>query len=325
VRYLNAAAERMFAVPEASALAQPISALLPELELDGQARTGQLVETTARRADGREFPVEMSLAPSRSAGGVEFSTAIIRDISARKRDEEAVRKARDAAEASNRELEAFTYSVSHDLRKPLRAMEGFSRALLEEFADRLDARGKDYAGRVASGAERMSQLMDDLLELSRAALVNLQVRQVDLSAIVDEVVAELRRRDPQRQVEVVVQEGLGARGDEALLHAVLENLVDNAWKFTARREQARIEFGAQKQLDGTLAYFVRDNGVGFDPDYAQELFRPFERLHKERDFTGTGVGLAIVQRVVRRHGGRVWAEGQPDQGATFYFTLGNAT
>jgi signal transduction histidine kinase len=248
-------------------------------------------------------------------------TAIIRDISARKRDEEAVRKARDTAEASNRELEAFSYSVSHDLRKPLRAIEGFSRALLEEFATRLDDRGRDYVTRVVAGAERMSQLMDDLLELSRAGRVNLQIQPVDLSALAHEIEAELRRRDPDRQVEVEIEDGLLARGDEPLLRAVLQNLLENAWKFTSRRELAHIAFGARAGADGTTCFFVRDDGAGFDPAYARDLFRPFERLHKESDFPGTGVGLAIVQRIVRRHGGRAWAESEPDRGATFYFTL----
>jgi len=322
VRFFNPAAERLFGIAEAEVLGQSIASLLPELKLDGDARTGRTLETAARGADGREFPVEISLAGWKSAGGAEFLTAIIRDICARKRSEEAVRKARDAAEASNRELEAFSYSVSHDLRKPLRAIEGFSRALLEEFADRLDARGKDYATRVASGAERMSQLMDDLLELSRAARVNLQIQQVDLSAIAHEIATELRRRNPDRQVELNVQDGLFARGDEALLRAVLENLLENAWKFTARRELAHIEFGARAEAEGALTYFVRDDGAGFDSAYAQDLFRPFERLHKESEFPGTGVGLAIVQRIVHRHGGRVWAEGEPNKGASFYFALG---
>jgi PAS domain S-box-containing protein len=321
VRYLNAAAERMFKIASADLIGQPVATLLPRLTLDGEPQT---LETTARAGDGREFSVEISLAGWRSAGGAEFRTAIIRDISARKRAEEALRRARDAAELSNRELEAFGYSVSHDLRKPLRAIEGFSRALLEEFSDQLDERGRDYARRVASGAERMSQLMDDLLELSRAARSNLQIEPVDLSALAHEVANELRRRDPERRVEMIIQDGLAAPGDEALLRAVLSNLLENAWKFTARHERARIELGARREADGRLVYFVRDDGAGFDPSYAQDLFRPFERLHKESDFPGTGVGLAIVQRIVRRHGGRVWAEGQLNQGATFHFTLGES-
>jgi PAS domain S-box-containing protein len=324
LRYLNHAAEKMFGVREADVVGESPAALLPQLDLT--AAPGQLVETVARRPDGREFPVEVSLAAWHSAGGARFLTAILRDIGARKKDELAVRKARDAAEASNRELEAFSYSVSHDLRKPLRAIEGFSRALLEELGEQLDARGKDYASRVASGAERMSLLMDDLLELSRASRVNLQIQTVDLSALAEEIATALRRRDPERQVEVSVQEGLTARGDEALLRAVLENLLENAWKFTSHHEQAHVEFAARVE-SGVPIYSVRDDGAGFDPNYAQDLFRPFERLHKESDFPGTGVGLAIVQRVVRRHGGRVWAEGAPEAGATFYFTLAdpNAT
>jgi PAS domain S-box-containing protein len=324
IRYLNAAAEGMFAVAGEDALGQPVGSLLPELHLGNGVGGGETLETLGRRADGRSFPVEISLAGWESAGGAKYLTAIIRDISARKRDELVVRKARDAAEASNRELEAFSYSVSHDLRKPLRAIEGFSRALLEEFGDRLDARGRDYATRVASGAERMSQLMDDLLDLSRAARVNLQIQSVDLSAIAHEIATGLRRRDPERKVDVIVQEGLVARGDEALLRSVLENLLENSWKFTARHERARIEFGAHTETGG-IVYFVRDDGAGFDPAYAEDLFRPFERLHKETEFPGTGVGLAIVQRIVRRHGGRVWADAAPEHGAIFEFTLTEST
>jgi PAS domain S-box-containing protein len=323
VRYLNAAAERMFGVAAADLLGQSVAILLPHLPLNGEQRTDQMLETLARRADdGREFPVEISLAAWHSAGGAEFRTAIIRDITARKRAEEALRRARDEAETSNRELEAFGYSVSHDLRKPLRAIEGFSRALLEEFGEPLDERGRDYARRVASGAERMSLLMDDLLELSRAARINLRVQPVELSALAHEVANELHRRDPERKVELVIEDGLVAAGDESLLRAVLSNLLENAWKFTSRHEHARIEFGARREPDGRVVYFVRDDGAGFDPSYAQDLFRPFERLHKESEFPGTGVGLAIVQRIVRRHGGQVWADGRPDQGATFHFTLG---
>src|SRR5262249_43704237 len=189
---------------------------------------------------------------------------------------------------------------------------------------RLDARGGDYATRGASRAERMAPLMDDLLQLSRAARGDLQIQKVDLSGNAPEIATQPGPPQPQRPGERKGPGRAGARGEEGLLRAVLENLLENAWKFSARRECAHIDFGARTEQDGALAYFVRDDGAGFDAAYAQDLFRPFERLHKESEFPGTGVGLAIVQRIVRRHGGRVWAEGAPQKGATFYFTLGDA-
>jgi PAS domain S-box-containing protein len=323
VTYFNPAAAALFGIAEAEALGRPVAELLPDMRLDGE-RLPSALETRARRADGSELLVEISLAAWRSAEGASFKTAILRDISARKRNEDVVRRARDAAEASNRELEAFSYSVSHDLRKPLRGIEGFSRALLEEAGDRLDERGRDYAARVVGAAERMSTLIDDLLELSRATSAKLHIAEVDLSLLAHEVAAELQRREPQRRVEFAIKDGLSVSGDPALLRAALDNLIGNAWKFTARHAHGRIEVGARCGSDGAQVFFVRDDGAGFDPAYAQDLFRPFERLHRESEFPGTGVGLAIVQRIVRRHGGRVWAEGEPEKGATFSFTVGES-
>jgi PAS domain S-box-containing protein len=225
----------------------------------------------------------------------------------------------------NAELEAFAYSVSHDLRAPLRSIDGFSRILLENYADRLDAQGQDYLQRVLMSAQHMRELIDALLTLSRVTRTELQREPVDLSALIKAIATELQQREPARQVEFTIAEGLQASGDPRLLRIVLENLLGNAWKYTSKHAQAYIEVGTQVQPDGQLAYFVRDDGAGFDMAYADKLFGVFQRLHGPNEFGGTGIGLATVQRIIHRHGGRVWAEAAVDQGATFYFTLGGDT
>jgi len=232
----------------------------------------------------------------------------------------------EAHRATLAELEAFNYSVSHDLRAPLRPLDGFSQALLDDYGDRLDERGVDYLKRIRAAAQRMGMLIEDLLELSRVSRAELHRQPVDLSTIVSSIVTELREGDPAREVEVVVAPDVRVQGDPRLLRIALENLVRNAWKFTNKRPQARLEFG---RSDGNVpggtpeepTYFIRDNGVGFDPTFAGKMFQPFQRLHKVTDFEGTGIGLAIVSRIVRRHDGRIWAESGPDRGATFFFTL----
>ena len=223
-------------------------------------------------------------------------------------------------EATNRELEAFTYSVSHDLRAPLRAIDGFGQILLKSYASRLDGAGKDYLSRIRTGTERMSRLIDDLLRLSHLTRAELERQAVDLSAIAREVIGELRQKEVDRVVEVVIEPGLVAEGDPVLLRATLENLIGNAWKFTGNKADARIEFRSDK-TGGATIFFVRDNGAGFEMAYADKLFGAFQRLHDETEFPGTGIGLASVQRIVHRHGGRVWAEGETGKGATFYFAL----
>jgi light-regulated signal transduction histidine kinase (bacteriophytochrome) len=236
------------------------------------------------------------------------------------RQREAVARAKDAAEAANRELEAFSYSVAHDLRAPLRSIDGFSQTLLEDYADKLDADGKKYFSFIRESAQHMAQLIDDLLALSRVTRSELHREGVDLSALARAAITRLQRSQPDRRVDVVIQEGLRGEGDPRLLAVVLDNLFGNAWKFSGRRDEARIEFGATSN-DGQRVYFVRDNGAGFDMAFADKLFGVFQRLHAAAEFEGTGIGLATVQRVVRRHGGRVWAEGEVNRGATFFFTL----
>jgi light-regulated signal transduction histidine kinase (bacteriophytochrome) len=236
------------------------------------------------------------------------------------RAEEALRHAKAAAEGASKELEAFSYSVAHDLRAPLRSIDGFSQAILEDSADRLDADGRRYLKHVRESAQQMGALIDDLLNLSRVTRAELRRERVDLSELARSVLEGLRESQPERQVEEVIQDGLVAQADPRLLDVALTNLLGNAWKFTGKRAAARIEFGAGAG-ERPPVYFVRDNGAGFDGKYADKLFGVFQRLHAAHEFEGTGIGLVTVQRIVQRHGGRVWAEGEVNRGATFYFTL----
>ncbi len=223
-------------------------------------------------------------------------------------------------ESVNKELEAFAYSVSHDLRAPLRSIDGFSQALVEDYNDRLDDTGRDYLARVRAASQRMGNLIDDILSLSRITRKELEVTEVDLSELVVSITGELNKIAPERKVEFIIQKGLRAKGDRILLQAALNNLLENAYKFTSKKEEARIEFGCSKENNRTVC-FVKDNGAGFDMKYAGKLFSPFQRLHHADEFSGTGIGLANVQKAIRRHGGEVWAESEKDRGAAFFFTL----
>lgn len=234
--------------------------------------------------------------------------------------EERVRERTARLEAANRELEAFCYSVSHDLRAPLRVLDGFSEELLRTCADRLDATGRHYLERIRAGSRRMGLLIDDLLQLSRIHRGEIRREWVDLTALAETIAADLRQQEPGRLVAFVIEPGLSARGDGSLLRVALENLLGNAWKFTGRKAEATIAFG-RSEHEGEPVFSVRDDGVGFDMAHAGKLFGAFQRLHSEREFPGTGIGLATVQRIVHRHGGKVWGEGAPGKGAVFYFTL----
>ena len=224
-------------------------------------------------------------------------------------------------EQANKEMEAFTYSVAHDLRTPLRGISGFAEALVEDYSDRLDETGREYAARVQAGCARMATLIDDLLYLSRVTRAPMNLQDVDLSAEVTAICDQLRARDPGRRVRVSVQDGVHVTADLALIRSTLENLLENAWKFTAGRDGAAIEFATTPVGDAPVCCYVRDNGAGFDPAYTAKLFQPFQRLHDASEFPGTGIGLASVRRVIERHGGRTWAEGAVGHGATIYFTL----
>jgi two-component system, sensor histidine kinase and response regulator len=226
-------------------------------------------------------------------------------------------------EHKNRELESFSYAVSHDLRAPLRRIDSFSRAVLESQGERLDEAGQRFLARVREASQHMSQLIDDVLYLSRVTRAELREQDVDLSGIASLILTRLQESEPERKVDVKLRPGVIVTGDGQLLRIAMENLLENAWKFTAKESETRIEFG-MTQVGGEATYFVRDNGAGFDMTYADRLFGPFQRLHPQGEFPGNGIGLATVQRIIHRHGGRVWAEGLVGQGATFYFTLARA-
>jgi PAS domain S-box-containing protein len=347
---VNSQTEKIFGYSRSELLQQSVETLIPQrfgpqhpghrTQFFGDAKVrpmGAGLELFALRKDGTEFPVEISLAPLQTAEGRLVSCAI-RDVTDHKQTRQAL--VRQAAEverqreelarsnveltAANKELESFSYSVSHDLRAPLRSIDGFSVALLEDCADKVDETGKEYLYRVRAATQRMGVLIDDLLDLSRVARVEMRQERVDLSAMAKSILTELASAHPERNASIQIEPRLETIGDSHLLRIVLQNLLGNAWKFTSKRQTPRIEFG-KTSSNGTSAYFVRDDGAGFDPAYAARLFGAFQRLHDRSEFPGTGIGLATVQRIVQRHGGRIWAEGALQRGATFYFTLAEAS
>lgn len=281
------------------------------------------------RRDGSRIPV---LAGMAYLGGPEELTAgMILDLTERKTAEEEIQRLNEELEqrvvmrtaqleASNKELESFAYSVAHDLRSPLRAIDGYAKFLLEDYGDRLDEEGREFLHRSRAASQRLGQLIDDLLELSRVTRADMDLTDVDLSSIARRISDDLLRSDPSRKAKFIIEPGVIAHGDERLLELVLQNLIGNAWKFTTKTEQARIEFGQLKEAR-TPTYFVRDNGAGFDMAYVDKLFKTFHRIHSPTEFPGTGIGLATVHRIIERHGGEVRAEGEVDNGATFYFSL----
>jgi signal transduction histidine kinase len=291
------------------------------LELEIYER--KLAEDTIRQArDNLEKRVQ-----ERTGKLAASNAEMIREVAERKRAEDDIRKLnaqlvqRSAQlEASNKELEAFSYSVSHDLRAPLRGIDGFSQAVLEDYDDKLDDSGRSYLHRVRAASQRMSQLIDAMLNLARLTRAEIHIKTFDMSTIVHDILEDLQKIEPEREVECVVVNNLLATADPQLIRAVLENLLGNAWKFTRQQPNPRIEFG-HGQYKGQAAYFVKDNGAGFDMAYAHKLFGTFQRLHAYTEFPGVGVGLATVHRIIQRHGGQIWAEGVVDKGAIFHFTL----
>jgi len=347
--YVNPAYERDFGVSTESLLGRrpdedwqlstPVSEYVACIRHVIESGDASNIELVSWRADGRRSIYEVRIVPERQADGkIAGALAIGRNITALKDTEDEIRRLnaeleqrveartrelaaeRAKLQAANKELEAFSYSVSHDLRAPLRSIDGFSRILLEDYADKLDEDGRENLHTVRAATQRMAVLIDDMLQLSRITRSEMRREMVDLGAIADEVARELQRAEPERRVEVVIHPHLSAVADGRLVRVVLENLIGNAWKFTGRQPEARIEIGRAHVPDGP-AFYVRDNGVGFDMTYVHKLFGAFQRLHTATEFPGTGVGLATVQRIVHRHGGRVWAEGRPGRGAAFYFTL----
>ena len=311
----------------------PLQTAQSDVVLDDE---GGVVRTTRtlRRRGGELRHVQLTFAPVPEDPGSGIVRLVqVDDVTDRVRAEAAVQSLNRTLEArvaartrelseANRELEAFAYSVSHDLRAPLRSIEGFSRILGDKYARDLDATGQDYLGRVRKATARMAELIDALLKLSRISRSGLAIADVDLSALAEEVGANLADAEPGREVALHVQPGMHARGDRALLHTLLDNLMGNAWKFTRDTASPRVEVGVDYGDDGAPVFFVRDNGAGFDADYADKLFRPFQRLHSHDEFPGHGIGLASVKRIIERHGGVVHASGAPGKGATFWFRLG---
>lgn len=284
-------------------------------------------EPIQTRAHGTRFLHTKKIPIFDSSGNPNYLLGISEDITERKAAEEEIRelnfrlqqKIREL-ESVNKELESFSYSVSHDLRAPLRAIDGFSREVLETYNDRLDAQGQDQLRRVRAASQRMGHLIDDLLKLARITRAEMQRSEVDLSAIAREIFSEQQRQEPRDQIEVSIAPNLRAHADPNLMRVALDNLLGNARKFSAHCGDPRIEFGSQRQ-DDEMVFFVRDNGAGFDMAYADKLFGAFQRLHPASEFEGTGIGLATVQRIIRRHGGHIWAQAQINSGATFFFTL----
>jgi PAS domain S-box-containing protein len=326
ITVVNAQTERVFGYQRRELEGQPVDLLVPEgtRPMD-QFRAGYLahsvpqpmgaaLQLAGRRRDGSTFPAEISLSAIDTDEGILVMVAV-RDVTRQRQQQEEL-------EQACRNLESFAYSVAHDLRTPLRALAGFSAALMEDYGDALGEAGRGYAQRIEAASEQMAAVIDDLSHLSRVSRVAMDPQPADVGAEAASIAAELQRDQPDRHARFTIQQPVWVRADRILAGTVLRNLLGNAWKFTSRQDDTSIEFGTMPAAEpGWVCCYVRDNGVGFDFAYVHKLFTPFQRLHAKDAFAGTGVGLASVRRIVERHGGRVWAEGAVGEGATFYFTL----
>jgi PAS domain S-box-containing protein len=322
---VNAEAERLFGYKRTELIGQPVEILVPEAAraVHSGHRAGYVASPrhrpmgagmplSGRRRDASTFPAEVSLSAIDTDEGI-LVAAAIRDVTARLRMKDL--------ERSSQGLESFIYSVSHDLRAPLRALSGYSELLLEDYGEVLGEEGRSYAERIVAVSEQMGQLIEYLLQYSRVSRAELHLQPVDLGEEAARIAEEIQCREPRRRACFAIEKPVKALADRRLIRTVLQNLLDNAWKFTSGRDDASIEFGTAPSGDATICCYVRDNGAGFDSAYAGKLFQPFQRLHAARDFPGTGTGLASVRQIVERHGGHAWAEGTVGAGATFYFTL----
>jgi PAS domain S-box-containing protein len=339
IEYWSHGAEELYGLSRREALGSSYEDLLHPTNSPGIVDIQELLQRDGNwngelthAIGGRQIVVESRMTVVRAPDGRKTVLNANRDITEEKRAQQEIRqlnrkleqRVKDRTvqlEATNHELEAFAYSVSHDLRAPLRGIDGWSLALLEDYGPQLDSEGRQYLERVRSETQRMGLLIDDLLTLSRLTRLELRHESVDLTVLARTIECRLREAEPNRSMDFIIQDGLTTVGDAHLLDIALSNLLSNAVKFTGLRAVARIEF-AQTRGEHELAFYVRDNGVGFDMAYANTLFGAFQRLHKSSEFPGTGIGLATAERVLRRHGGRIWADARPDAGATFYFTIG---
>lgn len=337
----NQGAERIFGYAAEEMVGKPLNLLLPPEARPGHAshiahfrkapeasrQMGERGQIYGCRKNGEIFPAEASISRIEINGRMTY-TAILRDVTRQKQTEQAIRALNadlssraGQLEAANRELEAFSYSVSHDLRAPLRGIDGFSQLLIEDYGDILPQAARDALDRVRNATQRMGQLIDDMLNLSRLTRGDLHRERIDISSLTRSIIGELRKSQPERAVEFVIADGMEANADPHLMQVLLGNLLGNAWKYTSKHLTARIEIGSTETADQRAAFFVKDDGAGFDMAYAHKLFGAFQRLHGMNEYPGTGIGLATVQRIVHKHGGEVWAEGAVERGATFTFTL----
>jgi PAS domain S-box-containing protein len=323
----NTSAEKMYGYMQEEIIGHPMSILMPvnckqkELSVHRIPEFTQNFQTTHRIKNGDEITVSLTISPIKYANGTIAGTSIIaRNITDYKLWENSILDLNERLQISNRELEYLGHTLSHDLRKPIQTIEVFSSLLIKDHAEKLNSDGKQLIKMVNESSLRIRDMISGLLNISRIARAEVCRETIDMSKLVLSIIQEYRKVDPARDAEVVIQDNISIEGDVMLMRIALDNLIGNAWKFTRYRSKACIEFG-ETEIKGSTVYFLRDNGAGFDMKNASKLFVIFQRNHSDAEFEGTGVGLTTVQRIIRRHGGKIWAESEPDRGTTFYFTL----